>query len=139
VRMMRHGRAPGVEHGRDADARAEMPRVGGDGHHRLGRCLEQQVVNHRLVVECDVGDLGRQREDDMEVADRQQIGLPCGKPLACCGALALGAVPISAANVQCTLAALWANLVMGSQRRLLVEFRPFSSAMALLRIVVLSP
>jgi len=137
--MMRHGRAPGVEHGRDADARAEVPRVGGDGHHRLGRYFEQQVVNHRLVVERDVGDLGGQREDDMEIADRKQVSLPCGEPLACGGALALGTVPVAAANVQCTLAALWANSVMGSQRRLLVEFRRFSSGMALLRTVILSP
>ena len=34
-------------------------RVGGDGEHRLGRRPEQQVVDDRLVVEGDVGDLGR--------------------------------------------------------------------------------
>src|SRR5205823_4984045 len=35
----------------------------------------QQVVHHRLVLVGDRGDLGRQREDQVEVADRQQIGL----------------------------------------------------------------
>jgi hypothetical protein len=35
VRMVRHRRAPGVEHGGDADARAEMTLVGGDGEHGL--------------------------------------------------------------------------------------------------------
>lgn len=71
VRMVRHRRTPGVEHGSDADACAEMLPICRDGQHRLRRCLEQQVVDRRLVVEGDVGDLGRQREHDVEVADRQ--------------------------------------------------------------------
>ena len=50
VRVVGHRRAPGVQHGGDADAGAEMLRIGGDGQHRLGRRLEQQVVDHRLVV-----------------------------------------------------------------------------------------
>ena len=57
VRMVGHRRSPGVEHGGDADARAEMPGIGGDGQHRLRRRLEQQVVDERLVLERDVGDL----------------------------------------------------------------------------------
>jgi hypothetical protein len=59
-----------VEHGRDPDAGAEVFWVGGDRQHRLGRRAEQQVVDRRLVLEGDVGDLGRQGEDDMEVSDR---------------------------------------------------------------------
>ena len=55
VRMAGHRRSPGVEHGGDADARAEMLRIGGNRQHRLRRCLEQQVVDERLVVEGDVG------------------------------------------------------------------------------------
>ncbi len=99
VRMMGHRRAPGVEHGGDADAGAEMLRVGGDGQHRLRRRPEQQIVDHRLVLEGDVGDLGGQREDDVEVADRQQVGLALGEPGARGRALALGAVPVAAAVV----------------------------------------
>ena len=68
--MVGHGRPPCVKDGGDADARAEVLRVRGDGRHRLGRCLEQQAVDHRLVLERDVGDLGGQREDDVEVAHR---------------------------------------------------------------------
>jgi hypothetical protein len=52
--------------------------IGRDGQHRLRRRLEQQVVDRRLVVEGDVGDLGRQREDNVEVADRQKVGLALG-------------------------------------------------------------
>ena len=46
--MMGHRRAPGVEHGGDADPGAQMLRVGGDGEQRLGRGAEQQVVDQRL-------------------------------------------------------------------------------------------
>ena len=99
VRMVRHRRAPGVEHGGDADTRTEMTRVGGDGEHRLRRRPEQQIVDHRLVLEGDVGDLGGHGEDDVEVADRQQVGLARGQPLARRGTLALGAVPVAAAVV----------------------------------------
>jgi hypothetical protein len=44
--------------------------IGGDGQQRLGRRLEQQVVDHRLVLVGDVGDRGRQSEDDVEVGHR---------------------------------------------------------------------
>jgi hypothetical protein len=74
MRMMGHRRAPAVEYGGGANAGA--PGISGDGEQRLGRGAEQQVVDHRLVLVGDRGDLGRQGEDQVEVADRQQVGLP---------------------------------------------------------------
>src|SRR5262249_40928849 len=65
----------------------------------LGRGFEQQDVNHRLVVIGDLGDLGRQCVDHMEIPYRQQIGLAHGEPRACSRALALGAVPVAATIV----------------------------------------
>ena len=56
-----------MEHGGDADSGAEMLWIGGDGDQRLGGCLEQDVVDHGLVLIGDVGDCRRQREDDVEV------------------------------------------------------------------------
>ena len=94
--MLRHRRSPGMEHGGDAEAGAEVLGVGRDRHHRLGRRTEQQVIDHRLVLPGDVRDLGRQGEDDMEVADRQQVGLALGQPGACGSTLAPGAVPVAA-------------------------------------------
>ena len=88
MRVAPHRRAPGVEHGGDADPGAEMPGIGGDRHHRLGGGPEQQVVDDRLVLPGEVGDLGRQREDDVEIADRRQVGLALGEPGARGGALA---------------------------------------------------
>src|SRR3546814_13372348 len=54
---------PGVEHGSNADPCAEVLRVGGDGQHRLRCGLEQQVIDHRLVLVRDVGDLGWRSEE----------------------------------------------------------------------------
>ena len=83
---------------------------------RLGRGAEQQVVDHGLVVPGDVGDLGRQREDDMEVADRQQIGLARGEPLPCRRTLAFGAVPVAAGVVgDAAVAAVLARLDMAAE------------------------
>ena len=55
--------------------------IGGDREQRLGRRAEQQVVDHRLVLVSDGADLGRQREDEVEIADRQQIGRAGGEPV----------------------------------------------------------
>src|SRR5271157_4736199 len=59
VRMVGQHRAPGVQYGGEADARAEMLRVGGDRGQRLGGGLEQEVVDGRLVVERDGADRRR--------------------------------------------------------------------------------
>ncbi len=105
-----------MKHGGDADAGAEVARVGGDGEHGLGRRAEQQVVDRCLVLSRDVGDLGGQAEHDMKVADRQQVGFSGGQPLACGGALALRAVPVAAAVVgDPPVPAVFAGLDMPAQ------------------------
>jgi hypothetical protein len=48
-----------VEHSGDANTRAQVAMIGGDREHGLGRRVEQQVIDDSLVVEGDVGDLGR--------------------------------------------------------------------------------
>jgi hypothetical protein len=116
--MVRHRRAPGVEHGGDADPGAKMPGIGGDRHHRLGGGPEQQIVDDRLVLPGDVGDLGRQREDDMEVSDRQQVGLALGEPGARGRALALRTVAIATGVIgDPEIAAVVAAIDMAAQRR----------------------
>src|SRR5262244_2302821 len=47
------------------------------------------------VLVGDWGNLGRQREHQMEVADRQQIGRARGKPILRRRPLALGAMPVA--------------------------------------------
>src|SRR5258708_36159845 len=50
VRMVCERRAPGVEDGEHADAGAKLFGVGRDGDHGLGRGLDQDVADQRLVV-----------------------------------------------------------------------------------------
>ena len=54
--MMVQVLAPGVQHGDQADLGAEMLGIGGDDAQRLGRRLEQDAVDDRLVLEGDGGD-----------------------------------------------------------------------------------
>ena len=101
--MVGHCRAPAVEHGGGADASTEVLGICGDRDQRLGGRAEQQVVNHCLVLVGDWGDLGRQREDHVEIADRQQIGLAGGEPIRRCHALTFWAMAVAAGNGRCPL------------------------------------
>src|SRR5260370_13949361 len=76
----------------EADARAEMLRVGGDGGQRLGGRLEQKIVYGGLILERDGADRGRQGEDDVIVGNRQEFPLAFGEPLPRPRALTLRAV-----------------------------------------------
>jgi hypothetical protein len=67
MRMVRHCRAPAVQHRGDADAGAEMLGIRRDSEHRLCRGREQKIVDHGLVVAGDLADRHRQRKDDMEI------------------------------------------------------------------------
>ena len=96
VGMVGQRRAPGVQHGGEADARAQMLRIGGDGGQRLGGGPEQQVVDGCLVLEGDGADRGRQGEDDVVVGNRQQLRLAVFEPLPRGGRLTLRAMPIPA-------------------------------------------
>nr|POF04829.1 hypothetical protein CFP56_79053 [Quercus suber] len=115
---MSQRRAPGVEHGRDADAGAEVARVGRDRQHGLRRGPEQEVVDRGLVGEGDVGHRGRHREHDVEIADGQQVRLARRQPLARGRALALGAVPVAAGVVgDAGVAAALAGLDVAAESR----------------------
>ena len=56
MRMVQQILPPGVEHGQEADLRAQMLRISSDGAQRLRGGPEQDVVDHGLVLECDRGD-----------------------------------------------------------------------------------
>src|SRR3546814_10851069 len=73
VRVMGERLPPGVQHGDDAELGAEVPWIGGDPAQCLGRGPEQDGVDRPLVLEGDLGNRGRQREDDMEVCHGQQL------------------------------------------------------------------
>ena len=123
MRMVGQRRAPGVEDGGEADVRAQMLRVGGDGDERLGGGPEQEVVDDGLVLERDRADRRRQGEDDMIVGDREEFGLALDQPLPRRRALTLRAVAVAAGNGRRPLPALWADPVMGSWRAGIGIFR----------------
>ena len=75
VRMVRQRRAPGVQDQGHADLRTQMLGIGGDGAQRLGGDIEQQAVDHGLVVIGDGADRRRQGEHHVVVVHRQQFGL----------------------------------------------------------------
>ena len=118
VRMMGERRSPGVQHQGRADLGTQMLGVGGDGEQRLGGDVEQQAIDHGLVLVGDVGDRRRQREDHVVVLDRQQIGLTRLEPAPRGTGLALRAVPVAAGVVgDLDLLAGLAAQDMSTQRR----------------------
>ena len=96
VRMPVHPQVLGVQHGGSAGPGAEARGIGADGAQGLGGGPEEDVEDNPAVLQRDPGDRPRQREDDMEVRDRQDAaGLPV-HPLARCGALAGRAMAVAA-------------------------------------------
>ncbi len=118
MRVVGQCRAPGVQDGQDADASAEMLGIGGDGEHGLGRGLEQQIVDHRLVLIGDVGDPSGQREHHVEIRYRQKLRLALGQPFPCRCGLALRAVPVAAGVIgDDGVSTVLAALDMATERR----------------------
>ena len=109
--MMGQRRAPGVQHGGEADAGAEMLGIGGDRRECFGRRLEQQIVDGGLVLERDGRDHRRDGEHYVEIGNRQQVVFPVLQPSSGGGGLTLRAMAVAArvvgdARVRTVLAAL---------------------------------
>ena len=96
VRVVSQSRAPGVQHGGEANASPQVFWVGRNGDQRLGGGPEQQVVDDCLVLERDWRDRGRQGEDEVIVGDRQQIVSLGFQPLSRRRALGLRAMMVPA-------------------------------------------
>ncbi len=116
--VVRQRRAPGVQYEGRADARAQVLGVGGDGQENFSGDIEQQGIHRGLVLVRDLRDGRGQREDDVVIIDREQIGLARLQPALRGAALALGAMPVAAGVVgdQVGAAALAAQHVP-TQRR----------------------
>jgi len=71
VRMMGERLSPGMKNGEESDLAAEVLGIGGDDLERCGNGIEQDGIDDRLVVEGDLGDVGRHREHDVEVGHRR--------------------------------------------------------------------
>ena len=105
------------------DAGAEMLWIGRDREHGLGRRLEQQVVDHGLVLIGDIGDRRRQREHQVIIRHRQQLGFALGEPFPGSGALTLRAMPVAATVVgNDGVAAVLATRDVAAERRCAAAF-----------------
>src|SRR5438445_2967346 len=90
---------PGVQHGEEADLRAEVPRIASDFEKGFRTGTEQQIVDDFLVLQGQYRELWRKCEDHMDVARGEKFSLTCGDPAFPGRGLTLRAVPISAAVV----------------------------------------
>jgi hypothetical protein len=72
---------PGVQNGDKANLSAQVFGVSANGTQRLGGGLEQDVVDHRLVLIRDGSDLLWHGKHHMEIRHRQQLSLAILQPL----------------------------------------------------------
>src|ERR1700693_6540661 len=87
---------PGVQHGEEAEFRAEVPRVASDFENCFCTGAEQQIVDDFLILQSQWRELRRKREDHMDVARREKFSLTCGDPAFAGRGLTLWAVAIGA-------------------------------------------
>lgn len=80
MRVMGRRRAPRMQDGETADARAEAAWGRRQRRHRCRSGPEQDRMDEPFVLECDRGDRLGQREDDVETANRQKLGLARFEP-----------------------------------------------------------
>ena len=90
---------PGMQHGEEADFRAEVFRIASDFEKCFCTGAEQQIVDDFLVLQGQWSKLRRKCEDHMDVARREKFSLTCGDPAFAGRGLTLRAVSIAAAVV----------------------------------------
>src|SRR6202140_1934940 len=90
---------PGMQHGEEADFRAEVFRIASDFEKCFGTGAKQQIIDNFLVLQSQWSKLRRKCEDHMDVARREKFSLTCGDPAFPSSSLTLRAVPIAAAVV----------------------------------------
>ena len=100
VRMMLQALSPGVEDHQSTNRRAQAFRIGRDLQQRRRGGLKQEVVDDALIGQREPCQRFRHREDDVDVAHRQELLLPRGHPGVTGGREALRAMPIPTAVVR---------------------------------------
>src|SRR6516162_4777348 len=89
--------SPTVKHGEETDLSSQVLGIGCDGRQGFGCCMEEDAINHFLVLKGDRGNLLWHREDDVKIRDFEQFGLAVLDPLRSGQRLALRAVSIPTA------------------------------------------
>ena len=78
--MVLQSLAPRVQHHQPANVATQALRIARDLEQGLSGGVKQQVVHHALVDERETGERLRYREDEVDVADRQQLLLASRHP-----------------------------------------------------------
>src|SRR5258708_5000533 len=71
---------PGVQHGEEANFRAEVSRMASDFEKCFRTGAEQQIVDDFLILQGQWRELRWKWEDHMGVARREKFSLPCVDP-----------------------------------------------------------
>ena len=87
---------PCVQHAEEANFRAEVSRVASDLQKCFGTGTEQEIVENTLVLQNQRRQPVGQREDDVQVACREEFSSARSDPSFSSARLTLRAVPISA-------------------------------------------
>ena len=80
MEVLRESLAPRVQDRGDSDRAAEVPRIAAEGEQRVRGRAEEQRVDHARIALCERIEVVRQRENDMEVGNREQIGPSSREP-----------------------------------------------------------
>ena len=96
MRMMQQVLSPGVQHTQESDLCSKVLRIACDFEKRLGAGVEKQSIQGRWVAKRERREFLGQRENDVEVADRQKLPLTRGQPFIARASLALRAMPVAA-------------------------------------------
>jgi hypothetical protein len=86
---------PGMEHAEEADLSAQVAGIASDLQQGSGAGLNEQAVDHALVLECERSEFTRQREDEVHVAGGQLFLFACLEPAHTSVRLASGAMPVA--------------------------------------------
>src|ERR1700692_4317357 len=71
---------PSMQHGEEADSRAELSRIASDFEKCFRTGAEQQIVDDFLVLQSQCSKLRRKCEDHVDVARRKKFFLTCCNP-----------------------------------------------------------
>jgi hypothetical protein len=96
VGMLLQPLVPGMEHGEEADLRVEVAGIASDLKQGCGAGLEEQVVDHALVLERKRCEFTRQGEDEVHVSGGQQFLFSCLEPAQTRVRLASWTMPVAA-------------------------------------------
>src|SRR5437773_8475367 len=115
--MLRRILPPRMQDRRDANRAAEVTRVASEGEQGVrGRTEEERVEYSRITLREGVETV-RQREDDVEVRNRQEVGTAGGEPPLFDEGLTLGAMTVAAGIIsEAHAVAVITRLPMAAER-----------------------